>query len=323
MHGERARTTDVATQGDASVSVVICAYSDERWGDLAAAVASVERQTVPPAEIVVVVDHNPRLLARVRAELPGVVVTPNVGERGLSGARNSGIAVASAPIVAFMDDDAEAAPDWLARLLAEYADERVIGAGGGVEPFWIAGRPRSFPAEFGWVVGCSYRGMPESTSPVRNVIGANMSFRRDVFGEIGGFRAGIGRVGKRPVGCEETELCIRAHQRNPDAVVLYVPLARVHHRVPATRAGLRYFVSRCYSEGLSKAVVARIAGARDALATERAYALRSLSRGFGRGLADALRGDAAGVARSGAIALGLFVTTAGYLVGAARGARVA
>ena len=323
MDGEAARTTGLGSDDDSGVSVVICAYSDERWDDLVAAVESVERQTAPPAEIVVVIDHNPRLLERVRAELPHVVAVANSGERGLSGARNSGIDVARGGIIAFIDDDAAAEPDWLARLRAAYADERVIGVGGVVEPVWLAGRPRAFPSEFQWVVGCSYRGMPETTSPVRNVIGANMSFRRNVFGEIGGFRSGIGRVGKRPVGCEETELCIRAHQRNPEAVVLYVPLARVLHRVPAARTRWRYFVSRCYSEGLSKALVARIAGARDGLATERAYAVRALTRGFGRGLAEALRGDVAGAGRAGAIALGLCATTAGYVVGAARGARVA
>ena len=43
-------------------------------------------------------------------------------------------------------------------------------------------------------------------------MGCNMSFRREVFERIGGFAEEIGRIGKNPLGCEETELCIRARQ---------------------------------------------------------------------------------------------------------------
>ena len=314
---------DENANGVPDVSVVVCAYSDERWDDLVAAVRSLARQTVAPREVVVVVDHNPGLLARAREELPGIVAIANEEPRGLSGARNSGLARASGAVVAFLDDDALAAPDWIERLGAPYADERVIAVGGSVVPLWATRRPRAFPQEFDWVVGCSYRGLPRALSPVRNLIGANMSFRRRVFDEVGGFRTGIGRVGTLPVGCEETELCIRARHRDPGAIVLFDPEARVLHRVPAARTRWRYFASRCWSEGISKAIVAGIAGRRDALSSERAYAARALTSGFLRGLGDVMRGDAAGAGRAAAIAAGLFITTAGYAVGALRRPRLA
>ena len=55
-------------------------------------------------------------------------------------------------------------------------------------PFWSANQPFWFPEEFNWVIGCTYRGMPTKNAPVRNLIGANMSVRKDVFTKVGGFR---------------------------------------------------------------------------------------------------------------------------------------
>jgi glycosyltransferase involved in cell wall biosynthesis len=303
----------------ADVSVVVCAYTDQRWDDLRAALRSLRSQTAPPGEIVVVIDHNDALLDRVRRAAPDVTAVANAERRGLSGARNTGVAAARGAVLAFLDDDAVAERDWLERLVAAYRDPAVIAAGGPAEAAWDAGRPRAFPAEFDWVVGCTYRGLPTRTGPVRNPVGANMSFRREVFETVGGFRNGIGRVGTRPVGCEETELCIRARTRFPDGVVLFEPTARVRHRVPRSRAGWSYFRSRCYAEGLSKALVTRAAGTGPGLASERRYALRTLPAGATRGLGDAVRGDLAGLARTAAILAGLVLTTAGYLVGTAAG----
>jgi GT2 family glycosyltransferase len=297
------------------MSVVICAYTQARWHDLVAAVHSVRSQSVPPREIIVVVDHNPMLLERVHTEVPYVIAVANQEAKGLSGARNSGIAAATGAVLAFLDDDGVAAPDWLEHLLRTYANPEVMGVGGSVEPLWLHGRPPWFPAEFDWVVGCTYRGLPKVAAPVRNLIGCNMSFRREVLEGVGGFRSGIGRVGTDPAGCEETELCIRVGRRWPSKALLYEPRARVQHRVTARRARWSYFRARCYAEGRSKALVAQAVGAGDGLASERTYTLRTLPRAVIRGLADSLRGDPSALTRVGAIVAGLALTTAGYLIG--------
>jgi GT2 family glycosyltransferase len=302
------------TPGD--VSVVICAYTQARWDNLVAAVASIQAQPVPPLEIIVVVDHNSSLFERVRAELSGVICLANSQPQGLSGARNSGIAVAQGTIIAFIDEDAVAAPDWLAQLCAGYADRQVLGIGGGIIPMWADGRPFWFPDEFNWVVGCSYRGLPQQTAPVRNLIGCNMSFRREAIQAIGGFRNGVGQVGSSMLRCDDTEFCIRLRQHWPQAVFLYEPQARVFHHVPGSRARWAYFRSRCFTEGLAKSLIAHLVGARDGLSSERTYTLQTLPRGIVRGLVNTFwRWDRAGLGQAGAIMAGLTLTTLGYLLG--------
>jgi glucosyl-dolichyl phosphate glucuronosyltransferase len=302
---------------DLGISVIICAYADHRWPQLQEAVASVRRQSLPALETIVVIDHNPALLARARRELVDAAVIENEEPRGLSGARNSGLRIARGAVVAFLDDDAVADPDWLQWLAVSYRGPEVLGVGGAVEPRWERARPAGFPPEFQWVVGCSYKGLPTVRAPVRNLIGASMSMRREVFELAGDFRTGIGRVGPVPLGCEETELCIRARRRRRDGEFLYEPRSRVAHLVPASRTTWRYFASRCFAEGISKALVSSMTGRGDALAAERAYVRRTLPTGVARGLVEARRGDPWGLVRAAAIVVGFVLTTAGYAAGVA------
>ena len=305
-----------------SISVIICAYTQERWDDLCEAVAAAEAQTYQPLEILVVIDHHPELWRRVRRQLPTVTALENTGARGLSGARNTGIARARGEILAFVDEDAVPARDWLEQLATGYdATGHVLGVGGAIEPWWLAGRPAWFPEEFDWVVGCTYRGMPVTSAQVRNLIGCNMSFRRGVLTALGGFRNGIGRIGSHPVGCEETELCIRARQRWPQGRLVYRPQARVAHRVPPQRGTGRYFFSRCFFEGRSKALVSRLAGSQMGLASERTYATRALPRAAWRNVLETIRsGRPAGLMRSAVVGAGLAVTVAGFVTGRLGGA---
>ena len=298
-------------------SVIICAYTEKRWDDLVAAVESVQQQSMPAREIILVVDHNPALLARVRTYFPDVIGVENSEQQGLSGARNSGIVVAQGALVAFLDDDAMAEPDWLARLCRCCEDPQVMGTGGTVEPYWLSKQPRWFPEEFYWTLGCTYQQRPEKPIVVRNPFGGCTCYRRDLFEAIEGFRSEIGRDSRaRPMGGEETELCIRARQLWPEKFFLYDPNAIIHHRIPAVRATWRYFRARCYAEGLSKAMVAQYVGAKDGLASERSYIISNLVHGVMHGMKDTfIQHDITGIARAGAIVTGLATTLMGYLIG--------
>ena len=306
--------------GGPTSTVVICSHSLERWDLLHDAVSSVLAQDHPADEVIVVVDHNEDLLERSRLAFEGVAVLANVYGRGLSGARNTGVDAARGDVIGFLDDDAVAVSDWLRYLLGPYRDPSVAGVGGLIRPDWVAGRPSWFPEEFDWVVGCTYRGLPTSAAPVRNLIGASMSMRASALAAAGPFREGMGRVGSTPLGCEETDLCLRIAEAVPGARFMYEPAARVDHVVPESRGQLRYFTSRCYAEGLSKALVVHHSGSERGLASERTYATRSLPSAVARGVGEAARGDAAGASRAGAVALGLLTTAAGYGVGRRRSA---
>lgn len=318
----RGRSEQAASAPTQAASVVICAYTVDRWTRLQDAIASVASQSRPPDEVIVVIDHNDELLS-LASDLPGLhpstrlTVLPNVESRGLSGARNTGLRHALGDVVAFLDDDAVADHRWLESLVRHFeTDEPPVGVGGLVLPLWDEPAPRWMPPEFLWVVGCSYSGLPTATARVRNPIGANMAFRRQAVLDVGGFSPSVGRLGRTPLGCEETELSIRL-ARAGHALVLHEPAAVVHHHVPSARARWSYFRSRCWAEGLSKAQVVALSDPRQALAAERTYVSVTLPRAVVRDLGVS-RPSQPVPSRVAAATGGLLITGAGYVWGRLR-----
>ena len=312
-----------------SMAVVICAYTEERWDELVAAVASVRAQRLPAREIVVVVDHNEQLFTRAMAELSGTLVVENHHEPGLCGGRNTGVDMTRAPIVAFLDDDAVADEQWLAALLSEYDEQTTLGAGGPVLPLWRDERPSWFTDEFNWVVGCTWTGMAGPGGAIRNPIGANFSVRREVIEAVGGFDARLSRrvtsAGVMSGTADETEFCIRARRHRPDGTFRFAAAARVHHHVPPSRATWRFYRQRCRVEGAAKAVLTQLAGAGAGLASERRYVRTVLPRAVWRELRT---GRSIGALRAGGILAGLAFTAGAYArerlrLGLARGSRSA
>jgi glucosyl-dolichyl phosphate glucuronosyltransferase len=323
---QSAEPTGAPVVDAADLSVVVAAWSLDGKDDLSACVAALGAQSVRPREVIVVIDHNPELAAWAREHLDGVTVLDNTEERGIVGARNSGVAAASGAVVAFTDDDAAPEPGWVEGLLAAFADERTIGVGGALDPDWVGAEPRWLPTEFYWVVGCSYRGLPTAAAPIRNPIGANMAVRREALESVGGFAAGVaprelrlgGKVLSGGHALDDTSLGIRISAAFPGRQWIYQPAARVRHKVAPGRTTFRYFLVRCLEEGGGKAALAGAVGAEAGLESERRHLFVTVPLGFLRGFGELLRGDAYGPLRSLALVAGIAAAATGYAVATQR-----
>ena len=198
------------------VSVVVA--TRDRVGRLRRLLDSLREQSVEDFELIVVDDGSargtPELMRRereagwrafrdVRREWPG----------GPSMARNEGWRLARAPLVAFIDDDCEATPDWLASLVAA-----AEGAPGSV----VQGRTLPNPREAKRLGPYSRSLWVEEPGPYYQA--ANILYPRELLERLGGFdHHGFPYVG------EDTDLAWRA--LNAGATIEWAPDALVHHGV--------------------------------------------------------------------------------------------
>jgi glycosyltransferase involved in cell wall biosynthesis len=248
----------------AELSVVICSLNGAAGVDRC--LQALARQVGVAAIDIVVVDDGSSDDTSAVARRHGVRVIRHDTNQGLSAARNSGVRAARAPIVAFLDDDCDPAPDWAAYVLSAY-EEGVIGVGGTVEPRVeedgvIAGYvERHNPlepleSELSHSEALHYRlrlylqrqwadNGHRGRRDVHALVGANMSFRRDAVIEAGLFDP------RFTFGAEELDLCRRLSQQSPDGRFVLEPRARVVHHFEATlRDMLRR--SRAYGRGSAR-----------------------------------------------------------------------
>lgn len=297
-----------------NTTVIICAYTMDRWESLLKTIDSVRSQRPAPRELIVIVDdvemQRRVLSASGGASLPKISCEINLAGQGLTGARNTGASYATGELLVYVDDDAEATETWMAHMIRHFADNDVVAVGGNPIARYEGVRPRWWPAEFDWVLGCSYRGLPEHVSQVRHVIGTTFAVRQHALEVIGGFH---GR------GLEDFDMSMRLAHSFPDGKVLFDPTAVVHHAVPANRLTWRYFWRRCFFENRTKADVVRSMGAAGSLVAEREHALRVVPSGVGKGIQESLAGDSFGLARAIVLTLGMILAGSGMVTGLAEG----
>jgi glycosyltransferase involved in cell wall biosynthesis len=227
-----------------AVSVVLCTFNRSQL--LADAIEALLRQApgTPPYEVVVVDNHSTDATRKVveRFMESGIVRYEFEAQQGLSHARNRGIAVSQAAIVAFTDDDVRVDATWVRSIVRAF-DERldVDMVGGRVQPEWEAPAPPwlSFTGTAPLALA-DYGDRAFHVTPLRPVclIGANIAVRRRVFERVGGFSAVLQRIGNRVGSTEDHEFLTRLLAAGVSA--LYDPRINVRTVVPRARLSKRY-----------------------------------------------------------------------------------
>lgn len=238
------------------ISAIVCTY--DRPAILIHAVDSLLAQTLPPADYeIIVVDNKPNAETELAARR-GHVRYVREPRAGLSLARNAGVLAARAPIVAFMDDDAIASPDWLQRILAAFASlaPRPACVGGRIHLVYETPRPAWLPDELLGLYGAiDWSASPTPLRPGQWLGGGNIAFDRAALEELGGFSPRLGRTPGTLLGMEEVSLCRRLQGRGRP--IYYDPTITVGHRVFAERLSRRWLHRRALWQGISDARAAR------------------------------------------------------------------
>jgi GT2 family glycosyltransferase len=203
------------------VSVVVCAYNAE--GTIGECLDGLAALDYPDYEVIVVDDGSTDATADIAAGRDARVIrTPN---RGLSSARNAGLAACIGSIVAYLDSDAYPDPHWLRYLAASFLESVHAGIGG----------PNIAPPDSARVAQCVARapGGPMhvllSDLEAEHIPGCNMAFRREALTDIGGFDPRYDAAG------DDVDVCWRIRERG--RTLGFSPAAMVwHHRRDSFRA---------------------------------------------------------------------------------------
>ena len=218
------------------VSVVVCSYNAA--ATLEACLASLVRLNYPDYEVILVDDGSTDHTAHIAARYPQVRYLPQPN-RGLSAARNAGLAAATGKIVAYTDADCMAEPDWLEQLVLRMRSQSVEAMGG----------PNIPPAGDGWVArvvaaspgGPSHVMLTDTTA--EHIPGCNMAFNRQRLLALGGFDPRFRQAG------DDVDICWRWLNAGWD--IGFAPAAVVWHKRRRTvKAYLRQQAGYGRAEGM-------------------------------------------------------------------------
>ncbi|MDY7019885.1 MAG: glycosyltransferase [Cyanobacteriota bacterium] len=245
------------------ISAIICTHNRDNY--LGAAIDSLLQQDFEDYEVIVVDNASSDSTREVtEARLPHPKLTyVYEGVTGLSVARNRGAKEAKSPILAYLDDDAVATPQWLGVLYQAYQEnEKLAIAGGKVTLIWPEGiEPPSWLSDtLAGNLGAYDLGgeIVTITNPGLTPRGLNYSLRRTFLDQIGGFDPNLGRVGKNLLSNEELQMTELALEKGWQ--VAYLPEALVAHNVAPERVKRRWFMERGWWQGISECYREQLAG---------------------------------------------------------------
>ncbi len=234
------------------ISVAVCTHNGA--ARLADCLASLRDQRCDaPVEVLVILnactDDSSEIADRFAFR---AITEPRLG---LSHARNRALAEARAPVVAFIDDDAVAEPDWLAALLRVWdAEHDAACIGGRIHLKWEAPKPDWWTDRLDEVFG--YFDYPQSRMQMhhpRYPYGGNISYRRDAALAVGGFNPALGRIGRKLVAGEEGELCYKLERAGHKIFYDRGPL--VHHAARPDRVSPVFILRRAIMHGRSQRII--------------------------------------------------------------------
>jgi len=179
-----------------SISVVICIYNGERT--LESAVNSILKIDYDKSDYEIILiddgssDKSSKICERFiheRKKLLPKIIYAYQDNKGLAGARNSGILLSSGEIIAFIDQDAVAKFDWLTELMKPFFHNEADFVGGRVELL----NQNSKVAFFSQITRHIQRF--GTIDNYNTFVGCNMAFKKSIFIETGGFYKNFTRFG--------------------------------------------------------------------------------------------------------------------------------
>jgi glycosyltransferase involved in cell wall biosynthesis len=230
------------------VSVIICTYNRSFW--LRNCLESLVEQCRNANLVeVLIIDNNSsddtrKVAEEYTSQLPNFRYFIEKTQ-GLSHGRNRGYWEAQGDLVAYIDDDARAHPDWVKSIIRFFEKHaQVTGVGGPYNAFSTVPIPDWFPKEYG------RRSLGEETREIRDdewISGTNMIFRKQALEEIGGFDMSLGMTGSKISYGEETNLVRRMQAKGMQ--IYYCPAIVVDHAILPYKLSLRWLLMSNYSSG--------------------------------------------------------------------------
>lgn len=222
------------------VSVVVASYNAERT--LRACLDSLEHLNYPDCEIILVDDGSTDTTAQIASLYSRIRYLRHPINRGLSVARNTGIAAATGEIIAFTDADCRADEDWLYYLVSGLLSSEFAGMGG----------PNLLPPEDS-PVAAAVMASPGGPAHVmltdrqaEHIPGCNMAFFRQALTEIGGFDLVFRKAG------DDVDLCWRLQQAG--FKIGFSPAAFVWH---FRRSTITAYLRQQHGYGVAEALLVR------------------------------------------------------------------
>lgn len=240
------------------LSVIIPAHNRAEY--LGDAVLSVCEQMMPPEEYeVIVVDNGStdetREVVESIASEHSIVRYIYESRIGLHNARHAGARESTGEILVYIDEDVIVPPGWLQTMAKPFTKPEVACVGGRILPQWEA-QPPVWLDQFGRNGGINLSMLDLGDDALelawpQTVYGCNMSMRKRVLYEIGGFNP--------DAMCDHRLIWLRGdgetglHRKIYHAgyKVIYEPRAWLYHRVPASRLVPDYFFWRALIQGIS------------------------------------------------------------------------